>query len=69
MDIVIETADRLVPIEVKTARRLRVGDARHLETFLDEYADRATAGVLLYGGTDVHWLTDRVIAVPWNRII
>ncbi len=35
----------------------------------DLFAACRTAGVLLYGGTDVHWLTDRVIAVPWNRII
>ena len=67
--MVIETPSGLVPIEVKSARTLRVSDARHLEVFLDEYPDRAEAGLLLHGGTDVHPLTDRVVAVPWHRLI
>lgn len=69
VDFVIETASKLVPVEVKTAHRLRVPDARHLELFLDEYPDRASAGVLLYGGDEIHALTDRAIAIPWKRMI
>jgi len=54
---------------VKTAQRLHVHDARHIELFLDEHPDRASAGVLLYGADEIHPLTDRVIAVPWTRMI
>ncbi len=69
VDFVLETAQKLVPVEVKSAQRLRVHDARHLELFLDEYPDRAAAGVLLHGGDAIHSLTDRVIAVPWKRMV
>jgi predicted AAA+ superfamily ATPase len=69
VDFVIETPDRLVPIEVKTAPRVRVSDARHLELFMDEYPEAAPRGILLYGGDQVHPLTERVLAVPWSRMI
>ena len=64
VDFVIETATGLVPIEVKTRRTARVEDARHVELFLDEYADRTTAGVVLYDGREAYRLTERVYAIP-----
>ena len=69
VDLVVETPQRLLPIEVKAAPRVRTDDARHLTTFLDEYPDKAAAGILLYTGEDVYWLTDKVMAVPWNRVM
>lgn len=69
VDFVIETPNRLVPIEVKSGPRPRVADARHLKVFLDEYPAAARRGVLLYGGDDVFPLTERVLAVPWSRMI
>jgi len=54
---------------VKASRRVGIGDVRHLELFLDEYADRAPAGLLLYTGDETFWLTRRVLAVPWSRIV
>lgn len=64
VDFVIETATGLVPIEVKANRSVKVGDARHVEMFLDEYADRATAGVVLHDGREAYRLTERVFAIP-----
>ena len=69
VDLVIETPHRLLPIEIKNTPSLRVDSARHLLTFLDEYPDKASSGVLLYTGTDTYWLTDRVLAIPWGRIL
>lgn len=69
VDFVIETPRRVLPIEVKAARRLGINDARHLELFLTEYADRAPAGLILYTGNETFWLTQRVLAVPWSRIL
>lgn len=69
VDIVLETPDRLLPIEVKSSAKPRARDARHLELFLDEYPDQARAGLLLHGGADAYPLTDRVVAVPWDRVI
>ncbi len=65
MDFVIEHNGRLLPIEVKSSRQARPSDARHLRSFLDDYPDAAPAGLLLYAGDRVRWLTDRVLAAPW----
>ncbi|MCI0433199.1 MAG: ATP-binding protein [Gemmatimonadetes bacterium] len=69
VDLVVETPQRLLPVEVKAARRVSVSDARHLEQFLDDYADLADAGLLLYTGDETFWLTRRVLVVPWSRVI
>lgn len=69
VDFVVETPTALLPIEVKAARQVRTSDARHLGTFMEEYPAKAPAAILIYGGEDIYWLTDRVLAVPWNRVI
>jgi predicted AAA+ superfamily ATPase len=69
VDFVIETPGRVLPIEVKAGGGLRTSDARHLEAFLDEYADLAPAGLLLYDGDGSYWLTKRVLATPWWSVV
>lgn len=69
MDFVIETPRTLVPLEVKSSPSVRVSDARHLVTFIEEYDDRVGAGVLVYSGRETYWLTVRVLAVPWGMVI
>jgi predicted AAA+ superfamily ATPase len=69
VDLVIEYADgALLPIEVKAAHSVGLRDARGLGQFLSEYPE-ARAGLLLYGGDDVFWLTDSLLAAPWWRIV
>jgi uncharacterized protein len=65
VDFVIETPQRLLPIEVKVASRVTTGDAKGLEAFIDEYPDLADGGLLLYGGKEIFPVTRRVLAVPW----
>ena len=69
VDFVIETGGRLLPIEVKTSSRIRLGDAAHLRTFRAEYGKASRAGLLLHTGSAVEWLTPDVLAVPWWRIL
>jgi predicted AAA+ superfamily ATPase len=47
VDFVWESPDEDVPIEVKWTERPRPVDARHLETFLDEFPGRARRGLLV----------------------
>jgi predicted AAA+ superfamily ATPase len=68
VDFVIETPDRVLPIEVKASTRVTPADAKGLETFLDEYSDMADGGLLLHGGVDTFPITRRVLAVPWWRV-
>ncbi|TAJ92730.1 MAG: ATP-binding protein [Gammaproteobacteria bacterium] len=65
VDFVIETPQRLLPIEVKAASRVTTGDAKGLEAFIDEYPDLADGGLLLYGGKEIFPVTRRVLAAPW----
>jgi predicted AAA+ superfamily ATPase len=69
VDFVVEAGQRLLPIEVKTASRAVPADAKGLEVFLDEYADRSDGGLLLYSGTETFPLTRRVLAAPWWRVL
>jgi len=65
VDFVIEAAGQLLPIEVKAASRARLSDASSLRTFRSEYPEKARAGLLLYTGKEMTWLTHDVLAVPW----
>lgn len=68
VDFVVEWGDRVLPIEVKSGRRVRTDDVRALRTFLEEYPDLAPGGLLLYGGEDVFWIAENILAAPWRRI-
>jgi len=69
VDLVIETPTKVVPIEVKSATSVRTRDSRHLDAFLAEYPDQASAGVLIYTGSTTYWLTERVLAVPLSCVL
>ncbi len=65
-DFVWETPREDVPIEVKWTARPRPSDARHLETFLDEFKGRARRGLLVCRCSEPQQLTKRVRAIPWD---
>ena len=66
VDFVVETPNRLLPIEVKTSRTLGRRDLRGLNAFLGEDSDGAPFGVVLYAGQE--WLRParHVVAIPWS---
>lgn len=69
VDLVIETAGRLLPIEIKATTRPRLRDAAHLRTFRKEYGDQARAGLLLHTGSTLEWLAPDVLAAPWWQVV
>jgi len=69
VDFVIESEDRLLPVEVKAGARPRLGDAAHLRSFRAEYGKRARAGLLLHTGSTLDWLAPDVLAAPWWRVL
>ena len=69
VDFVVETPDRLLPIEVKASARVTTADAKGLEAFLDDYPDLADGALLVHGGDETFPLTRRVLAVPWWKVI
>jgi predicted AAA+ superfamily ATPase len=69
VDFVLETEDGLLPIEVKSTARPRLGDAKHLLSFRAEYGKKARAGLLLHTGSRTEWLAADILATPWWRIL
>ena len=69
VDFVIEAGGRLLPVEIKSAGRPRIGDAARLRTFRTEYGSAARAGFLLHTGGALEWLAPDVLAVPWWKLL
>jgi predicted AAA+ superfamily ATPase len=69
IDFVIETSGRLMPIEVKATARPRVDDARHLKVFRNEYGNMCRPGLLLHAGDRVEWLSPKILACPWWKVL
>lgn len=69
VDLVIETEGKVLPIEVKSTSRPRISDAANIIAFQHEYGKDARAGLLLHNGTAIEWLTPKVLAAPWWRVI
>ncbi|HWB79408.1 MAG TPA: ATP-binding protein [Nannocystaceae bacterium] len=69
VDFVIESGDRILPIEVKAGARPRLDDARGLRAFLEAHGAKSRPGLLLHGGSELSWLADRVLAAPWWMVV
>ncbi|MGH7824435.1 MAG: ATP-binding protein [Candidatus Binatia bacterium] len=69
VDFVVQSRQRLLPMEIKMASRARVADIRSLESFLDEYPEQAPIGLLFYGGDETIPLTPRILAIPVRTIL
>ncbi len=69
VDFVIEHHGRLLPIEVKATGRPSTDDLRGIVAFRDEYPDLFLGGLVLHGGDEIQWLSDRIAGVPWHRVV
>ena len=68
VDFVVETARRVLPIEVKCTARPTKKDAHALEQFLADYPDLAPAGLLLHTGNEIYPLAKNILAAPWWKV-
>lgn len=69
VDFVIEWRGRLLPVEVKSSRRVSYAETHSLRAFLAEYPEQTSGGVMLYDGTETYWLAEGILAVPWSRVV
>jgi predicted AAA+ superfamily ATPase len=69
VDFVVEAEGKLLPIEVKSSPRPRLGDANHLLSFRAEYGKKSRAGLLLHTGSQIEWLAPGILAAPWWRVL
>ena len=69
VDFVIEAGRRLLPIEVKANTRPTYRDAKHLLTFRQEYGNAVHGALVLHTGSEVYWLAEGILAVPWSMVV
>jgi hypothetical protein len=69
VDLVIESGDRLVPVEIKRSTRVGSYDLRGLLSFLDAFPDRAPFGAVLYSGEHIGRSSERIVLVPVSRAL
>jgi predicted AAA+ superfamily ATPase len=69
VDFVIERQRKLLAVEVKVSSAPTPRDAAHLVTFQSEYGSAVRGGLVLHGGEEIYWLGERILAVPWWRVI
>jgi predicted AAA+ superfamily ATPase len=70
VDLVLETDGWLFPIEIKFKAKVDAHDAKGIENFMNSYKHQNVhKGVIIYAGDVCRYLTDKVIAVPWNSLV
>ena len=71
VDFVIEAGERLLAVEVKASSNPGYRATRGLRAFREEYSRRGqfAGGLLLHCGAETRWLSDRILAVPWWKVI
>lgn len=69
VDFVLEHRRGLIAIELKAGARPGLSDLKGLKAFRDEYPDLFLGGLLLHGGDESLWLSDKILGVPWHRVL
>jgi hypothetical protein len=66
---VIERQRQLVGVDVKAGTHPTMKDVRGLRAFLEEYPRTARGAVVMHGGDEIYWLDEKILAVPWWRVM
>jgi predicted AAA+ superfamily ATPase len=69
VDFVLERQRQLLGVEVKAGPRPTIKDVRGLRAFLEEYPRNSVGAVVLHGGEESYWLDQKIIALPWWRVM
>ncbi len=68
VDIVLETPDEVIPIEVKWTDNPRETDARHVKLFMQTYPNRAKRGFIVCRSPHRLQITKQITAIPWQEM-
>ncbi|CAO4848249.1 MAG: putative protein [Holosporales bacterium] len=70
VDFILEYDGHLYPIEIKMKSTVCSKDAKGIHAFMDTYpSSKIYDGIIIYTGDKVRYVTDKVIAVPWNSFL
>jgi uncharacterized protein len=65
IDFIIEYGDRrLLPVEVKNRTSITKSDGTSLRRFLEEHESQAAVGIIVYTGSEITKVSERIYAVP-----
>ncbi|HKP94262.1 MAG TPA: ATP-binding protein [Fibrobacteria bacterium] len=67
VDCIVDMGDKVIPIEIKSAQRVRMSDLKGLSIFLKDHPKAAKAGYVITMGEAPERLAENVFAVPWHR--
>jgi predicted AAA+ superfamily ATPase len=67
VDFVIRSQDKMIGIEVKSARELKFQDARSMREFMSSHP-QVKKGIIVYAGNNIYPLATNVYAVPWTAL-
>jgi predicted AAA+ superfamily ATPase len=69
VDFVVERQQRLLAIQVTHTASPGARDLAHMRTFFEEHGSAVCGGLVLHTGHEMRWLDERVLAVPWWRVL
>lgn len=67
VDCIVDMGEKVIPIEIKSGKSVRLSDLKGLTNFLADYPKAATQGYVITQGDYPEKISDNIIAVPWNR--
>jgi len=67
VDFVLEYGRRVLAVEVKLTDNLGYRDTAGLRLFLEKHP-KASGGLIVYGGTAVKRMDEKILAVPWSFV-
>lgn len=66
VDCIIDMGTKVIPVEIKSSRSVRLGELKGLTGFLEEYADIAKEGFVITQGAMPERLSENITAIPWS---
>lgn len=68
VDCIVDLGTRVIPIEIKAAKRVRLGDLKGLTNFLAEYKKVARHGYVITMGDFPEALSENITVLPWKYL-
>lgn len=69
VDFIVDRKRKLLAIEVKAGGAPAPRDAAHIRSLQQEYGAQVRGGIVLHGGDETYWLGEKILAVPWWRVM
>lgn len=64
--MVIEAENKIIPIEIKSGKNIRLKDLSGLTAFLNDY--KLKQGYVVTMDTKPYRLNDKITIIPWNYL-